>query len=102
MFATIAYVNVVTAGDIVCMYRLYPAFLFLLIHTHSRLAASRSLHTLYMALHMSLPVHDSLLYPPRYCKLMYTYSIWFKHAWTIQGHSIEELPYQAMGSVYGS
>ncbi|KAK0472740.1 amino acid permease/ SLC12A domain-containing protein [Armillaria novae-zelandiae] len=28
--------------------------------------------------------------------------IWFRHTWTIQGHSIEELPYQAMGGVYGS
>ncbi len=104
IFAAIAYVNVVAAGDIVCMYRLYPAFLSLLIHAHSRLAASYfgSLRALYMALHMPLPVCDPLSYPPRYRKLTYTYSIRFRHAWTIQGHSIEELPYQAMGGVYGS
>jgi amino acid permease len=30
------------------------------------------------------------------------FSIRFRAAWKAQGHSIEELPYQALGGVYGS
>lgn len=26
----------------------------------------------------------------------------FRQAWKVQGHSIEELPFQALGGVYGS
>lgn len=34
--------------------------------------------------------------------LIYTSSIRFRKAWVVQGHSVEELPYRALGGVYGS
>lgn len=68
IFAAIAYVNVVAAGDIVFDW----------------LQAISGLSALFTWLSICL------------CHIR------FRHAWTIQGHSIEELPYQAMGGVYGS
>ncbi|KAK0194826.1 amino acid permease/ SLC12A domain-containing protein [Armillaria mellea] len=68
IFAAIAYVNVVAAGDVVFDW----------------LQAISGLSALFTWLSICL------------CHIR------FRHAWTIQGHSIEELPYQAMGGVYGS
>jgi len=33
---------------------------------------------------------------------LFLYSIRFRRAWQVQGHSVEELPFQALGGVYGS
>ncbi|KAK0199697.1 APC amino acid permease [Desarmillaria ectypa] len=68
LFAPIAYVNVVAAGDTV--------FIWLL--------AISGLSTLFTWLAICL------------CHIR------FRAAWKAQGHSLEELPYQAMGGVYGS
>ncbi|KAK0451417.1 APC amino acid permease [Desarmillaria tabescens] len=68
LFAPIAYVNVVAAGDTV--------FTWLL--------AISGLSTLFTWLSICL------------CHIR------FRAAWKAQGHSLEELPYRAMGGVYGS
>ncbi|PBK66045.1 amino-acid permease inda1 [Armillaria solidipes] len=68
LFAPIAYVNVVAAGDTV--------FTWLL--------AISGLSTLFTWLAICL------------CHIR------FRAAWKVQGHSLEELPYRAMGGVYGS
>jgi amino acid permease len=36
------------------------------------------------------------------CDLNMFQSIRFRRAWKVQGHSIDELPYRALGGVYGS
>ncbi|TFK32370.1 APC amino acid permease [Crucibulum laeve] len=68
IWAPLAYVNVVAAGDTV--------FLWLL--------ALSGLSTLFSWLAICL------------CHIR------FRKAWKVQGHSIEELPFQALGGVYGS
>jgi amino acid transporter len=68
LFAPIAYVNVVAAGDVVFDW----------------LVAISGLSTLFTWLAICL------------CHIR------FRRAWKVQGHSLEELPFQAMGGVWGS
>lgn len=107
LFAPLAYINVVAAGDTVCA--LPSSF------TQQALESSpdKPLQSTGSLLSpVSLPSSHgwlsalSSMYPSYYdqCRIAHfsPYSIRFRAAWKYHGHSLEELPFRALGGVWGS
>ncbi|THU78399.1 APC amino acid permease [Dendrothele bispora CBS 962.96] len=92
LLAPIAYVNVVAAGDVVCTLHLRliwkfsfsSNYLFFSRCTVDWLVAISGLSAIFTWLSICL------------CHIR------FRRAWKVQGHSLEELPFQAAGGVWGS
>lgn len=84
-FGVLAYVNDAENGDIVCEFD-FPSSssLLLMIVAVNWLVALSGLSTLFTWLSICL------------CHIR------FRRAWAVQGHSVEELPFRALGGVYGS
>jgi len=61
-----------------------------------------SVYSFHLAIYLPVPV-SRLRIPHTSLYIWLTcFSIRFRRAWAVQGHSIEELPFQALGGVYGS
>ena len=64
-----------------------------------------SLNPIHLARHLSMPVCHLCRFDwagVLNCSFSLNNSIRFRKAWKVQGHSVEELPFQAMGGVWGS
>ncbi len=102
IFGPIAYVNCSDDGDTVC--KLLNLCTFPGLKQVRSQMASRTLwivNDLYMDGDLPLPVSlAAVLYHFRH--LTFNQSIRFRAAWKAQGHSLEELPFKALGGVWGS
>lgn len=104
-FAPLAYINIANVGDDVCKCRIFvKGFSTSLMRKISRLACCRFglVYLVHLAVYLLVPVSvPRLICPGSYINLFFS-SIRFRAAWKAQGHSIEELPFQALGGAYGS